>query len=228
MHLWVTCRSSYDCTNDIGELSFLRLNSELKTSLEFIKSEKYKVITDMPYSNECESLLLFDNEKIYAENIGGEIGFNLGLVDAGFHDIEFHTKKNCSLGVLYIEEDRNSIEDYAIKQITNYQIKNRGQEYLISFDSAENNFDIIFSKKFNSQWKLYDDKQNIIIPKKLFSLVNGYHISNPTDSVTLVFEPSKSFDIGLGVASVALVSCFGYLGYSGIRSYRRRKALRQS
>jgi len=136
--------------------------------------------------------------------------------------------------------------DFQFRNPTEYQIslKNISDPVYVNFSESYHPdwklragdfqwFDVLTKKDYflpDTDHSQNDAKLNSFLIDPAYirqHLSKDQYRENPDGSIdvdlTLYFKPQSYFYFGLIISGTTLVGCLGYLGYAGIRSYRRRK-----
>lgn len=164
------------------------------------------------------------------------------VADFGERYSLYEINKNFANEKIYVTDDTtkvpNAFDQVEYKKIASY-------EYKITIKGLSGKKNLVFLDPYHKQWELYFQKNNAIFLKgshdAVFDYANGWTIDPkyikqnfPKDAytinedgslnldLTLYFKPQSYFYLGLIISGTTLVLCLGYLGWTGVRSWRKK------
>ncbi|MEA1963461.1 MAG: hypothetical protein U9M94_04485, partial [Patescibacteria group bacterium] len=226
IHIWLPCdRYQGSCNVKLSGIEFFRINSVLSKQINFIKSSTYELLTDLEYNKNSSNIVLsYDNQEIECKNVNGLVGFMLGHIDKGVHEIKLNLFDGQKIGTIYLH-DLNTVkkDNMNIPKIESILKFKKAHKYKIIFDREVEKEVIVFSKEFNNFWVAIDDNGNKLKPKKVLGINNAFYIKNKTKTITIEFWLQRWFYLGLLISGMTFLGCVIYLIADFIKRRRRPK-----
>ncbi len=227
------------------------LKSPFANSLLDISSMRYVIIPLQDTENDDDFFKDYGDRQFFIDELD-QLSY-LQRIDIGTKDVIVYENENARPHIYSTKEKETIYGDIPFSKVeyqsvnpTQYSVslKNISAPVYVNFSESYHPdwklragdfqwFDVLTKKDYflpDTDHSQNDAKLNSFLIDPAYirqHLSKDQYRENPDGSIdvdlTLYFKPQSYFYFGLIISGTTLVGCLGYLGYAGIRSYRRRK-----
>lgn len=231
-----------------GQLMIKTLTLPLSNNLLDISSVKYVFVPIRDIANDADFFIYYGESRSYYINELNRINW-LRRINIGTKDVIIYENFNYKPHI-YLTDEKETINKEQTYKTIDYKFVNP-TEYTFSFKNISNPFYLNFSEAFDTGWNIRVGSFNWfdVLKNKNYFISDKYHFQNDATlnsylldpksicrqfackqnadgsydiSGTLYFAPQSYMYLGLIISGSTLIIIFGYLGFIGFNSLKRK------